>query len=59
MRLEKIIEGCAIVSVKGNTCIDICSICNDSRKAEENALFVAITGFAVDGHGYIQTAIDK
>lgn len=59
MRLEKIIEGCAILSVKGNTCIDICSICNDSRKAEENALFVAITGFAVDGHSYIQTAIDK
>ena len=59
MRLEKIIEGCAIVSVKGNTCIDIRSICNDSRKSEENALFVAITGFAVDGHSYIQTAIEK
>ena len=59
MRLEKIIEGCVVVSVKGNTCIDIVSICNDSRKVEENALFVAITGFAVNGHDYIQTAIDK
>jgi UDP-N-acetylmuramoyl-L-alanyl-D-glutamate--2,6-diaminopimelate ligase len=48
-----------VVSVKGNTSIDIVSICNDSRKVEENALFVAITGFAVNGHDYIQTAIDK
>ena len=59
MRLEKIIDGCAIVAIKGSTSIDITSICNDSRKAENNALFVAITGFAVDGHNYIQTAIDK
>ena len=59
MRLEKIIDGCAIVAIKGSTSIDITSICNDSRKAENNALFVAITGFAVDGHNYIQTAIEK
>ena len=59
MILERIIEGCDVVSVKGNTSIEISALCNDSRKVKEDALFVAISGFAVDGHGYIQTAIEK
>ena len=59
MTLERIIEGCGIVSVKGCTSIDICSICNDSRKVREGSLFVAITGFATDGHAYIRTALEK
>ena len=59
MILERIIEGCDVISVKGNTSTEISALCNDSRKVKEGALFVAISGFAVDGHGYIQTAIEK
>ena len=59
MTLERIIEGCEIVSVKGCTSIDICSVCNDSRKVEKGSLFVAITGFATDGHAYISTALQN
>lgn len=59
MTLEKIIEGCDIVAVKGCTSIGIGSICNDSRKVAEGTLFVAITGFATDGHAYIKAAIEK
>ena len=53
------IEACRIVSVKGCTSIDICSVCNDSRKVEKGSLFVAITGFATDGHAYISTALQN
>ena len=59
MTLERIIEACGIVSVKGCTSIDICSVCNDSRKVEKGSLFVAITGFATDGHAYIGTALQN
>ena len=59
MTLERIIEACGIVSVKGCTSIDICSVCNDSRKVEKGSLFVAITGFATDGHAYISTALQN
>ena len=59
MTLERIIEGCEIVSVKGSTSIGICSVCNDSRKVEKGSLFVAITGFATDGHAYISTALQN
>ena len=45
--------------MKGSSSIGICSVCNDSRKVEEGSLFVAITGFATDGHAYIRTALEK
>ena len=48
MTLERIIEGCDVVSVKGNASIEINALCNDSRKVQENALFVAISGFSVE-----------
>ena len=31
----------------------------DSRKADMNSLFVAISGFTTDGHQYLQQAKDK
>jgi UDP-N-acetylmuramoyl-L-alanyl-D-glutamate--2,6-diaminopimelate ligase len=34
-------------------------ICFDSREVEKNDLFVAVSGTNVDGHNYIETAIEK
>ena len=39
--------------------IDITSVCNDSRKAAQGSLFVAVRGFASDGHDYINAVVEK
>lgn len=59
MILEKVIRnsGCAVV--KGCGHIDVSSVCADSRKVSEGALFVAVKGFATDGHEYISAVIGK
>lgn len=59
MTLDRIIEGCNVLAVKGSTGVEVCTLCNDSRKVSPGALFVAIGGFAVDGHNYIQASIGK
>ena len=59
MILEKIIAGCGATVIEGNAQLEISSICNDSRKAVADSLFIAIRGFASDGHSYIATAIEK
>ena len=59
MRLDRIIKdsGCAVTA--GNGLIEISSVCNDSRKVAPGSLFVAVKGYASDGHTYITTAIEK
>lgn len=59
MRLDRIAEGCGTVSVNGSLEVDILSVCNDSRKVASGALFIAVKGFASDGHDYIRTAVEK
>ena len=59
MTLDRIISGCGITAVEGNTSIDIIAVCNDSRKVVPGSLFVAVKGFTSDGHKFISTAIEK
>ena len=59
MTLDRIIEGCNVVAVRGNLSAEIHSVCNDSRKAAPGALFVAVKGFASDGHDYIDSVVSK
>ena len=59
MILERIISGCGITAVEGDTSIRISAVCNDSRKVVPGALFVAVKGFASDGHSFIATAVEK
>ena len=59
MILDRIISGCGVTAVEGNTSIEITAVCNDSRKVVPGSLFVAVKGFASDGHSYISTAIGK
>ena len=58
MILEKIIAGCGVTAVQGRTDIEIASVCNDSRKGTCGALFVAVRGYATDGHSFIGKAIE-
>ena len=59
MTLESLIKDSGSVLIAGDGTIEISSICCDSRKVIHGSLFVAIKGYANDGHDYIRTAIDK
>ncbi|WP_203226033.1 UDP-N-acetylmuramoyl-L-alanyl-D-glutamate--2,6-diaminopimelate ligase [Bacillus kwashiorkori] len=59
MLLTKLVEDLTYELIQGSLNIDISSIAYDSRKVEKNGLFVAVTGFTVDGHRFINNAIAK
>ena len=56
MLLSKIFKD---TDVKVDKDIDIKYITSDSRKVEKDYLFVAICGFELDGHAYVENAIEK
>lgn len=57
--LTDIIAGLKPVSLRGNPATPVASVCFDSRKAEQNSLFVAVKGTQTDGHDYILKAIEN
>jgi UDP-N-acetylmuramoyl-L-alanyl-D-glutamate--2,6-diaminopimelate ligase len=58
-QLKDIIYRVTINAVVGNTSVDINAIHFDSRNITEGDIFVAIKGTVVDGHQYIDLAIEK
>ena len=59
MELKELIHPLEVLEVVGNADVEISGIQSDSRKVEKGFLFVAVRGTAVDGHAYIQSAIEK
>ena len=59
MRLDKIIRNIGGTYTAGDGAAEIDAICSDSRKVTRGSLFVAVRGFAYDGHEYISRAIGK
>ena len=59
MMLSKCIENLEITVLKGNLDREISHVAFDSRKIDNGGLFVAVSGFATDGHLYIKQAIEK
>ena len=57
MKLKETIEGSGAALLHGSGNPEITAVCSDSRKVIPGALFVAVKGFAGDGHAYIGTAI--
>ncbi len=57
--LKDILYKVAIEAVKGSTEIAVNNIDFDSRKIEENDVFIAIRGTVADGHEFIETTINK
>ncbi|HTB31720.1 MAG TPA: UDP-N-acetylmuramoyl-L-alanyl-D-glutamate--2,6-diaminopimelate ligase [Bacteroidia bacterium] len=55
--LKDILYKVALTEVIGATNISISSVQFDSRKVEEDCLFVAIKGLTVDGHNFIEQTI--
>lgn len=59
MILDRIISDSGVIAMEGNTAIDITAVCNDSRKVTDGSLFIAVKGFASDGHSFIATAVSN
>lgn len=57
--LKEILYKVAIESVTGNTTILVRQIAFDSRAIKQDDVFVAIKGVSVDGHGYIEKAVNQ
>ncbi|MCB2359322.1 UDP-N-acetylmuramoyl-L-alanyl-D-glutamate--2,6-diaminopimelate ligase [Clostridium estertheticum] len=59
MKLRKIMENINFNLIKGDIDIDIKEIQYDSRKVKKGDVFFAIEGYNLDGHKYIQSAINN
>ncbi|MDR0724762.1 MAG: UDP-N-acetylmuramoyl-L-alanyl-D-glutamate--2,6-diaminopimelate ligase [Prevotellaceae bacterium] len=59
MKLKKLLSKIDIVEINGNDDIDITGLSFDSRNASGNTLFFAIAGAKVDGHDFIDSAIEN
>lgn len=57
--LKDILYKTSITDVIGSTSVEISTLQFDSRFVEKNSLFVAVSGTQVDGHQFIQSAIEK
>ncbi len=58
MILRDIISGCGVIRVTGDPEVGICAITCDSRKVVPGAMFIAVRGFAGDGHSFIGKALE-
>jgi len=59
MKLSKIMENISFNLIKGDIDVDIKEIQYDSRKVKKGDVFFAIEGYNLDGHKYIQSAINN
>ena len=57
MNLKKILIGIDGLKAKGELDIEITGIESNSKNIKEGYMFIAIKGFATDGHKYINDAI--
>ncbi len=59
MELKKMLLGLEGLKVKGDLNIDIKGLDKNSKEIKQGYLFIAIKGFSVDGHSFIQDAIEN
>ena len=57
MELKKILVGIDGLKAKGNLDVDVKNIESNSKNIKDGDMFIAIKGFTVDGHKYIEDAI--
>nr|WP_326126197.1 UDP-N-acetylmuramoyl-L-alanyl-D-glutamate--2,6-diaminopimelate ligase [uncultured Oscillibacter sp.] len=58
MRLKELLEGIPVLSATADLELEIPDVSYDSRQVEPGGLFVAMTGFAADGHDFIGKAME-
>ena len=59
MELRDLIGALEAPMLMGADNVDITNIQSDSRRVTKGSLFVAVRGTAVDGHAYMDSAIEK
>lgn len=59
MKLESLIQAIPVKQISGNTNKEISGLDSDSRNIQQDFLFVAVKGTAVDGHQFIDKAIES
>lgn len=59
LQLSQLIEPLVLKQTTGNLDVDIRGLTMDSRQVKPGDLFIAKAGFTVDGHDYIDQAIEK
>jgi UDP-N-acetylmuramoyl-L-alanyl-D-glutamate--2,6-diaminopimelate ligase len=59
MNLEKLLIGIDSLEIYGKTGIEISGLSYDSRKTHKGHLFFAVVGEHVDGHSFIQKAVES
>ncbi len=57
MKLEELLEGINIISLRGDRNISVLSVSFDSRNVAGGSLFVAVRGYKSDGHDFIAAAV--
>ena len=57
--LKDILFGVSLKSITGNRDDKVVGVAFDSRKVDKDFLFVAVKGLTVDGHDFIQAALEK
>lgn len=58
-RLDKILEGCGVADIRGSISREITALVCDSRKVVPGCAFVAVDGYACDGHDFVESAVEK
>ncbi|MDR2765367.1 MAG: UDP-N-acetylmuramoyl-L-alanyl-D-glutamate--2,6-diaminopimelate ligase [Tannerella sp.] len=59
MNLQQLITRLPAGQITGDTDCPVSDIRSDSRRVERGDLFVAVKGTALDGHDYIESALEK
>jgi len=59
MILKDLLDGIEVLEIQGDSGFEVKGITSDSRKATEGFAFIALKGVQVDGHLYIDNAIDN
>lgn len=59
MKLSQLLKDVELRAMHAEPDLEICGVSYDSRTTKPGDLFVAVTGFAADGHRFIPMAVEK
>ena len=59
MKLKELLQGLELLEVCADPEMELTGVCYDSRQVQPGNVFVAISGFAADGHSFIPMALEK